>query len=369
MARANSEDVARHAGVSIATVSHVINGTRFVSEETRQKVQDAIKALNYRPNAVARGLATSFTRKIGVVVSEIRNPFFTATARGIEDEVIRQRYNIILCNTDEDPEREDAVLHLLGAQQVDGLIIAPTGARSETLLGLAKAGVPIVQIDRSSPSLDAPLIDVNNEEGAYQAISYLIGLGHTRIACLINLDVISTQTERLQGWERALREAGLPVDESLIVRADPRFFGGTPDAKASITRHNLPGASEVLQGLFTLPQRPSAIFVASNQLTLGTLYAFRASGLRCPEDISLISFDDHDWAPIFNPPLTVMRQPTYQLGQIAAQLLMKMINGEAVSAPPHLQVELIKRSSCAPPRASNFEGLNNDHAKEVSAAK
>lgn len=348
MARANSQDVATHAGVSIATVSHVINGTRYVSDETRQKVLDAIRDLNYRPNAVARGLATSVTRKIGLVVSEIRNPFFTDTARGIEDELLSQRYNLILCNTDENSERESAVLHLLGTQQVDGIIIAPTGEPSEALLGLVKAGVPIVQIDRRSPGLQVPLVGVNNEEGAYQAIRYLIELGHQRIACLINLDVISTQTERLHGWERALREAGLPVDEALVVRGDPRFFGPDPEHNASAAQQKLPGATKVLQGLLNMPQRPSAIFVASNQLTLGTLYAFRDFGIKCPEDISLISFDDHDWAPIFNPPLTVMRQPTYQLGRAAAQLLMRMINNEMVDSPPPLKVELVKRASCAP---------------------
>ena len=228
MARASSKDVARQAGVSIATVSHVINGTRFVSDETRQKVLDAIDALNYRPNAVARGLATNFTHKIGLVISEITNPFFTAAARGIEDAVLDYRYSIVLCNTDENPEREEDGLHLLTTQQIDGLIIAPTGVRCASLLALAASGVPVVQLDRSSPGLVAPLVGVNNEEGAYQAIRYLIGLGHRRIACLINLDVISTQSERLKGWERALREADLPIDEALIVRADPRFYGVLP---------------------------------------------------------------------------------------------------------------------------------------------
>ncbi len=356
MARVSSKDVARRAGVSIATVSHVVNKTRFVSDETRQKVLDAIEALNYRPNAVARGLVTNVTRKIGLVISEITNPFFTVAARGIEDDLLSYRYNIILCNTDENPEREEDCLHLLATQQIDGLIIAPTGVRSASLLALAESGVPIVQFDRSNPDLAAPLVGVNNEEGAYQAIRYLISLGHRRIACVINLDVISTQRERLKGWERALREAHLPADDDLIVRADPHFYGILSDAAGSLPlvwpstqRHKMPSAYELLQGLLKSPQRPSAIFVASNQLTLGTLYAFRACGLRCPEDISLISFDDHDWAPLFSPPLTVVCQPAYRLGQAAAHLLMKMINGESAEAPPPLQVELVVRASCVAP--------------------
>ncbi len=356
MAKVRSKDVAKHAGVSIATVSHVVNNTRFVSAATRQKVLDAIESLNYRPNAVARGLATNVTRKVGLVISEISNPFFTVAARGVEDEFLSNRYNIILCDTDEDPERENDCLQLLATQQIDGLIIAPTGVRSTTLLAMAESGVPIVQFDRSSPGLATPLVGVNNEEGAYQAIRYLISLGHRRIACLINLDVINTQRERLRGWERALREAQLPASDDLIVRADPHFYGIRSDAAGSLplarpsTRGQMmPSAYELLQDLLKSPQRPSALFVASNQLTLGTLYAFRACGLRCPEDISLISFDDHDWAPLFSPPLTVVCQPAYRLGQTAAQLLMKMINGEPVEGPPPLQVELVVRASCAAP--------------------
>lgn len=354
MARVSSKDVAKRAGVSIATVSHVINGTRFVSDETRDKVRTAISDLNYRPNAIARGLATNSTRKIGLVISDITNPFFTAVARGVEDEIGRHRYNTILCNTDEIPEREEAYLHLLATQQVDGLIIAPTGVRSETLIELAESDVPIVQLDRTSPDLQAPLVGVNNEEGAYQAIRYLIGLGHRRIAYLMSLETISTQLERLEGWKQALREANLPVDDELIVRADPRFYGiqlGHGDSVVRPAPHQpaMPSAYEVLQGLLRLPQHPSAVFVASNQLTLGTLYAFKECGLRFPEDISLISFDDHDWAPLFSPPLTVVRQPTYRLGQTAAHLLMQMINGERVQTPPPLSVELVVRASCGAP--------------------
>ena len=358
MARPSSKDVAKHAGVSIATVSHVINQTRFVSDKTRQRVLDAIDALSYRPNAVARGLATNSTRKIGLVISEIRNPFFTAAARGIEDETLSSRYNIVLCNTDEDPEREEENLHLLATQQIEGLIITPTGIRCASLLAMAESGVPIVQLDRSCPGLAAPLVGVNNQEGAYQAISYLIGLGHHRIACLMGIEAISTQIERLRGWEQALCEAGLPMDYALVVQADPRFYGVVASAAGSLSlvrpvsqRRALPSAYEALQGLLNLPRRPSAIFVASNQLTLGALYALKASGLRCPDDVSLLSFDDHDWAPLFSPPLTVVRQPTYELGQTAARLLMQMINGESVTAPPPLPVELVKRASCGAPPA------------------
>jgi LacI family transcriptional regulator len=360
MARVTSKDVARQAGVSIATVSHVINQTRHVSEETRQKVLDTIEALKYSPNAVARSLVTNLTHTIGLVVSDITNPFFPAVIRGIESEILGHRYNLILCNTDEDAQREEDALRLLATQQIDGLIVAPTGVRCAPLLALAESGVPIIQLDRISPNLDAPVVAVNNEDGAYQAIRYLIGLGHRRIAYLMGLDTISTQTERLQGWKRALTEAGLPIDDRLIVRADPRFYGVQAGAMAPVSfgepttpRGHMPGAYDVLQDLFRLPEHPSAIFVASNQLTLGTLYALRACELQCPEQVSLISFDDHDWAPLFSPPLTVVRQPTYELGQTAAHLLMQMIRDEPIDDPVPLRVELVARASCAPPPAED----------------
>ena len=369
MTRVSSKDVAKHAGVSIATVSHVINGTRFVRSETRQKVLDSISALHYRPNAIARGLVTNSTRKIGLVVSDIRNPFFTAVARGVEDEFNSQRYNTIFCNTDEDPLREEDNLHLLAGQQIDGLIIAPSGERCESLLALANTGVPIVQLDRISPDLDAPKVCVDNAEGAYQAVRYLIELGHRRIAYLMGIEAVSTQIERLAGWRRALSAAGLPVDETLVVQADPRFFEITPSAAAAPVQsgasgHALPSARKVLGELLTRANRPSAIFVATNQLTLGTLYAFTELGLRCPEDISLISFDDQDWAPLFRPPLTVVRQPTYQLGQTAARLLMRLIRGEPAESPPPLAVELVIRASCSPPANGVHSALGDDPASQ-----
>lgn len=365
MAKASSKDVAKRAGVSIATVSHVINGTRFVSDETREKVLEAIAALNYRPNAVARGLVTNSTRIVGLVVSDITNPFFTAVARGVEDEMISRGYSTIFCNTDEDPQREEDYLHLLATQQIDGLIIAPTGVRGRSLLAFAESDVPIVQLDRQCPGLEAPLIGVDNESGAYQAIQYLISLGHRRIAYLMGIETVSTQIERLNGWKRALQDANLPLDEELIIRADPRFYGVVPSNSGSVVRpaprrQTMPSAYEALQDILRMPDRPSALFVATNQLTSGTLYALRECNLRCPEDISIIGFDDHDWAPLFNPPLTVVGQPTYRLGQAAARLLMQLINGEHGQAPPPLPVQLVVRGSCgAPPNGANRQSSSH----------
>ena len=349
-------DVTKQAGVSTATVSHVINNTRFVSDATRRKVNEAILALNYTPSAVARSLVTNVSHIIGVVVSDITNPFFPAAVRGIENEALSHRYNMVLGNTDEYPAREADIIYLLAKQRIAGLIIAPTGVHCPPLLAMAESGVPIVQIDRTSPGLAAPLVGVDNEEGAYQAVSYLIGLGHRRIACLLGIEAISTQAERLKGWKRALLEATLPIEEDLIVRADPRFYGTLPDAAGTVApvrpapeREKMPGVDEALRSLLEGPRPPSAVFALTNQLALSTLYALKARGLRFPEDISLVSFDDPDWAPLFSPPLTTVRQPAYQLGQAAADLLMSLINHEPVEPPPPLRVVLMKRASSGPP--------------------
>jgi LacI family transcriptional regulator len=352
MARVSIKDVAKYAGVSTATVSHVINQTRFVSEETRQKVLAAIETLNYQPSAIARGLATNATQTIGLIISDVTNPFFTAVARGVEDEITRHGYHTIFCNTDEDPIRENEYLRLLSARQIDGLIIAPARTYSESLIRMSEAGIPIVLIDRGTNGVRAPLVCVDNEGGAYQAIKYLIELGHRRIGIVVGMETISTHLMRLNGYKRALEEAGLSIDESLIARADPQLYSHQPALSVStppkfLTNAQMtPAAYYALQQLLDLPDCPTAIFVTNNQMTLGTLHALKERKLRCPEDISLISFDDHEWAPLFSPPITTVRQPTYQLGQTAAGLLMRLIKGEEVGYPSPLPVEFIIRESC-----------------------
>ncbi len=352
MTRVRIKDVAKRAGVSTATVSHVINQTRFVTDETRQKVLEAIDALNYQPSTIARGLATNSTQTIGLIISDITNPFFTAVARGVEDEINQHGYHTIFCNTDEDPEREDEYLRLLAARQIDGLIIAPTGTRSERLIRLAAFNTPIVLLDRSTPDIEAPLIGVDNEEGAYQATRYLIELGHRRIGVLMGLETISTQVMRVEGYKRALQEAGIGLDDSLIVSTEPHYYLHQVDASLSsppkfVTNLQMtPTAFHAFHHLLDLPNRPTAIFVTNNQMTLGALHALRQRNLRCPQDISLVSFDDHDWAPLFHPPLTVVRQPTYELGQTAARFLMRLIRGQDITPLAPLPVELVIRESC-----------------------
>jgi len=352
MTRVRIKDVAERAGVSTATVSHVINQTRFVSAETRQKVLAAIDSLNYQPSAIARSLVTKATQTIGLLVADIANPFFTAVARGVEDELTRHGYHTIFCNTDEDPDRESEYLRLLAARQIDGLIIAPARIHSDRLCQMSESGLPIVLLDRGAVGVKAPLVCVDNEGGAYQAVKFLIELGHSRIGIVMGMETISTHLMRLNGYKRALQETGLPIDENLIVRAKSWLYLPKIDSTVSPPPKTLtnvqmtPATFLALQQMLDLPDRPTAIFVTNNQMTLGTLYALKQRRLHCPEEISLISFDDHEWAPLFTPPITVVRQPTYHLGQIAANLLIRLISGEDVEYPSPLPVEFIRRESC-----------------------
>lgn len=355
MVKVSIREVAQKAGVSTATVSHVINGTRFVSNETRQKVLTAIESLQYQPSAIARSLATNITQTIGLVVSDVTNPFFTRLARSVEDTFIQQGYHTIFCNTDENPAREEEYLRLLLARQIDGLIITPTGVYSPRLEQMLAAEVPIVLVDRGTPGLNVPLVEVNNESGGYQATRYLLSLGHTRIGVMQGLETISTQVDRTNGYRRALHEAGVAVDESLIVRADthyltnqvhtpPNSFDSPPVDLSNLQM--TPNAFTALHHLLDMPERPTAIFITNNQMMLGALHALRERGLTCPDDISIVCFDDPDWAALFSPPLTVIRQPTYQLGEIAANLLLQMIDKKVEHYPAPLPVELVTRESC-----------------------
>ncbi len=352
MARVNIKDVARLAGVSTATVSHVMNRTRFVREETRRRVLEAIAALDYLPGPLVRSLAIDAGRTVGVVIADITNPFFTAVAHGLEETFGRNGYHTVFCVTEEDPAREEAYLRLLVTRRLDGLLIAPTGVYSELLARLVAANLPVLLLDRSAPGLPAPVVGVDNEGGAYQATRYLVELGHRRIAILVGLETISTHQDRFYGYQRALLESGLGLEKALVVRAAPGVAGPDLHRQAArpagffINHQMTPPTYEALKRLLDRPDRPSAIFVTNSEMTVGVLHALKEHRLRCPEDVSLVSFDDHAWAPIFSPPLTAIRQPTYQLGRTAAGLLLKLIAGQEIEPPPPLPVELIIRESC-----------------------
>ncbi|HZW02813.1 MAG TPA: LacI family DNA-binding transcriptional regulator [Anaerolineaceae bacterium] len=334
-------DVAEAAGVSIATVSHVINDTRYVSEEVTEKVKRAIAELGYMPSALARGLAGKETKIIGAVFSDIANPFFTSLYSGLESVLTAEGYEVILANTGELDSNQELTLRTMLSRQIDGLVIAPTGRKSKMLAHLIELGIPVVLIDRSAPVKNASLVDIDNVLLAYQATAHLIQDGYERIGIIMGLPDVSTTKTRLEGYQKALQEFHLPFREEYLVFGQSSIEGGYRGVKQ----------------LFALPEPPKAIFTLNNLMTSGALHAFRELGIHCPQDVGLIGFDDHDWGDILTPPLTVVRQPTFEMGLRAAKALIASLKG---TPPVHERLEgnLIVRGSCsAKCQARYFENM------------
>ena len=320
----------------MATVSYVINGTKPVAPQTAARVRRAMEELDYYPNAAAQSLRTRTTHAIGAVISDITNPFFATLVRGIEDCARENGYSVLICNTSESLENERLYLELLCRRRVDGLILAPTGKNDELIHRLIQRKMHIVFIDRVPPDLPAPAVLSRNEEGAYLATSHLIQYGHRRIGIVLGLPDVSTTKERYWGYLKALRDHGIPPDPSLVVH-------GHSGAVA---------AREACKALLSRADPPTALFATNNLMTIGAMQAIRESGLKCPGDISLVGFDDFEWAEAFDPPLTTVAQRPYKIGWRAAQLLLAMIKGqpEAKTCVVRLEVELKVRGSVAPPR-------------------
>jgi LacI family transcriptional regulator len=329
--RININDVARRASVSKTTVSHVINNTRFVEEETKQRVLQAITELGYRPSIVARSLTTQRTQTVGVIVSDASNHFFSEVLRGIEDVLRPEEYALLVCNTAEILEREAHYLDILLRQRVDGIIAAATSQRWDILTEFEWKHIPVVFVDRQFEGMAGPFVGVDNRLGAYLGTQYLIECGHRRLGMLAGFQRLSTMRDRLAGFRQALQEHNIPLAEEAVI-ASPLSIKGGRDA---------------MRQMMSLPERPTAVLMANNLLALGALLAIKELGLSCPRDMALVSFDDHPWATVSCPPLTVIRQPAQQLGEIAARMLLAMINGDPLlESQVILDCELIARQSC-----------------------
>jgi LacI family transcriptional regulator len=325
------KEVATHACVSVATVSAVMNKNKYVSPELALRVRESIAALGYKRNSFARGLKTRVSYSIGLIVPDITNPFFTNIARGAEDVANAHNYSLILGNTDEDPEKEKKYLQLLESKQADGLIIAVTARSHEYLQSLPIRHLALVSIDRSLFDLGIDTVMVDNRAGARTAVEHLIALGHRRIGLVTGIRGIAPTEERLLGYTDALEKHGIAVDPALIAVAYARVAGGER------------GAMQLL----ALKDRPTALFIMDGTMAIGALKTIAKSGLRCPEDIALACFDDFTWAAVMRPHLTVIDQPTYEIGQQSAHLLFERLqNQKRAPREIRLQTQLIVRESC-----------------------
>ena len=327
-------DVAEMAGVSTATISHVINNSRYVSEETRQKVLAAITALNYRGNGLARMLRRNQTRSIGLLISDIANPFFPDVVRGVEDVASAHGYSVILCNTDENADKERHYLDVLLDKRVDGFVVTPSGGNQEYFQELLTAGIPISFVDRWLPGIEVDTAMVDNVEAAYRAVTHLIGHGHRRIAVMVASLQSSAIMERVAGYRQALDDAGIPVQPAYVAES----------------RSNIEAAQTRATVLLAQDPRPTAVFGTNNLVTIGCMHALVGQGLRCPEDVAVVGFDDFAWAAAFHPALTTVAQPSYTLGQRATELLMQRLSHmHDTAVPVHqemLRATLVIRESC-----------------------
>ncbi|MBW9118029.1 LacI family DNA-binding transcriptional regulator [Rhizobium cauense] len=327
-------DVAATASVSVATVSAVVNGTAPVSPELRGRIEDAIAAIGYKRNAIARSLKTGATKTIGLVIADITNPFFTDVVAVIQDVLHRAGYAMMLCCTDEDPEQQEEQISLLLDRMVDGLIIAPAGDDHALERVLKRAGIPTVLIDRINHGIAADAVVLDNQRAVLDAIDYLVGLGHLRIGYISGSHDTSTGLGRLAGYRGALENAGIPYDDALV----------------RIGNFREKDAYHAAMQLLVMPDRPSAIFSANNLMVIGVMKAIRDMGLRCPDDISVSSFDDFPWADVFQPSLTTIAQPVQAIGEHAAQLILERL-ATRMDRPPRqivLSGRLMIRSSCRP---------------------
>ncbi|HRU31961.1 MAG TPA: LacI family DNA-binding transcriptional regulator [bacterium] len=337
---ATIKDVAEKAGVSVMTVSRVINNNKYVSQETREKVEQAMEELGYIPNALAHGLITKKTHVLGLIVSDITNPFFTTIARGVEDTAIKNGFNTILCNSDEDVEKEERYIELLLRKRVEGIILSPADCdKRRRIEQIISRKIPLVLIDRRISGLQIDRVYSDSINGAYELTKYLIDLGHRRIGIIIGPRRISTAVDRVEGYKRALQEEGISMEEELI-----RW------GKKYSREDGYLNAIELL----TLEHPPTAIFGGNRLITVGILRAIRELKLRIPDDISVVSFDEVEDISVTNPFLTVISQNSYVMGVVATEQLLERIRGNNKSPEDLqkivLQPRLVIRKSCGSPK-------------------
>ena len=336
---ANMKQIAQLAGVSLGTVSHVLNDTAKVRELLRKRVLEAVAAAGYQPSQLARALRRDKTNIIAMVIPDIANPFFPGVVRGAEDVAFSNGYRLVLCNTDNDHAKELVHLKALQTYLPSGLIVIPSSFSDLTAQAESyrKAGSAVVCIDRLPRNWNGDAVTIDNAEGTYQATSYLIELGHRHLAAITGPLHLTNATERLKGFKRALREAGLEAGPGYL--QETTFDRGGGYAKTKLLLRMLP--------------RPTAILACNDLIALGALVAIREEHLRCPEDISLIGFDGLDLTEVTTPQLSSVYQSSYQLGATAAQLVLdRLADSTCPVRRIVLRTELKIRESVAPPPRS-----------------
>jgi LacI family transcriptional regulator, kdg operon repressor len=309
MEKVTMADVAKEAGVSKSTVSQFLNNRfEYMGEKTKIKIEEAIKRLDYQPNFIARSLKQKRTSMVGIIVANIMHYLSTEISRAIEDFFQGHDLHAIVCNADDDPEKEKRYIEMLRAKQVDGLIIFPTGQNSELYESMIKEGYPVVFMDRKVENLDVFSVITDNKESTNKAIQHYIEKGHQNIAFAVQPLIVSTRTDRLAGYKKALLDAGLPINPDLIVEA------------------NIGEMKSKLEKLFSLAEKPTALFAGNDRVFLAVVEFLKEKGIKLGQDIELIVFDNIPYAHLVDTPISFIVQPASEMGKKAAELLFDQIN-------------------------------------------
>jgi DNA-binding LacI/PurR family transcriptional regulator len=331
--RLNIDVIAELAGVSTATVSRVINDYPFVREETRRRVQEVIRSTNYQVNAVARNLRRKKTHSIGVIISNVLSPFYSVIAKAVEDVAIRNRFSTVLCNGGDDPDKELGYLKVLHENRVDGIILSPTGKNERYLRFLISVGIPVVFVDRNVPGFECDCVMVNNREASRNAVSCLLDRGYRNIGFISGPVDRVTGFERYEGYRDCYRRRNMQVDEAHVRIGDFSLESGKRLAEELIEGGGI-----------------DALYVANYDMATGAYQCLKENGIRIPEDMGFLIFDDPDWTTLVTPEVSAVKQPVYTIGSTAMELLFRQIN-EFNSGNGHkpqtviLETTLIRRES------------------------
>jgi DNA-binding LacI/PurR family transcriptional regulator len=326
-------EVAGRAGVSPATVSRVLNGHDNVREDYRARVLQAVAELDYRPNRLARNLRRQRADMIGVVVSDIENPHFSESVRAVEDAAYRHGYRVLLCNTDETPDKQRAYLQMLAQERVLGVILSPSDPASDEIAELLDLGIPVVALDRQVTDERADTVVADNVAAARIATEHLVAAGHRRVGLIAGSPGVETGSERLQGYTSGMRAAGL----------EPMVASG---------RFRMEEGRTATHELLADESPPTALVAGNNLTAVGALQALREAGLAVPREVGLVAVDDPFWAELTDPPLTTVAQPVRAMAHKAMSFLLERIEGRrAESRREVFPVELRQRRSCGVPRA------------------
>ena len=319
------KDVARLAGVSVTTVSHVLNKTRSVLPATQERVQEAVQTLGYVPSAVARSLKTQATHTIGMLVPDNSNPYFAELVRAVEDACFAAGYALLLCNTDNDAGRQQVYLDVLSQKRVDGLIVASTSDDALMSQHLVQTALPMVLIDRAIAGLERPCVQTDHVQGGMLATQHLMALGRKRIACVGGPQDLQSSEQRVQGWRQALQLVGLPSD--LLVHGDFTVNGGYV----------------AMQRLLRDPSadRPTAVFACNDLMAMGALRAVHEAGLQVPRDVAVVGYDDIELASYTQPALTTVAQPTRAMAQQALAWLLERIQAGRSAEPAAASTQML----------------------------